>query len=92
MDNSQVVISWDHHLVLDAFRVSARNVTRALDGVYPRAVRDVLAVAHNLPSNIAQSVCSYCDRDDTVRIVIQCASVQSERAKIFITRKPIGDR
>ena len=86
------MISWHHHLVLDTFRVSARNVTKALDGVYPKAVRDVLAIVHNLPSNIAQIVCSYCHRDDTVRNVIECASTQSEFAKIFITRKPVGEQ
>ena len=78
--------------MLDTFRVSARNVTKALDGVYPKAVRDVLAIVHNLPSNIAQIVCSYCHRDDTVRNVIECASTQSEFAKIFITRKPVGEQ
>lgn len=92
LTNSQAVISWDHHLVLDTFRVSSRNVVKASAGEYPRAVKDVLAIVHGLPSNIAQIVCSYCHRDDTVQNVIQCASNQTEFAKIFITRKPTGEQ
>jgi hypothetical protein len=92
LTNSQAVISWDHHLVLDTFRVSSRNAVKASAGEYPRAVKDVLAIVHGLPSNIAQIVCSYCHRDDTVQNVIQCASNQTEFAKIFITRKPTGEQ
>jgi hypothetical protein len=92
LTNSQAVISWDHHLVLDTFRVSYRNAVKASAGEYPRAVKDVLAIVHGLPSNIAQIVCSYCRRDDTVQNVIQCASNQTEFAKIFITRKPTGEQ
>ena len=92
LTNSQAVISWDHHLVLDTLRVSSRNVVKASAGEYPRAVKDVLAIVHGLPSNIAQIVCSYCHRDDTVQNVIQCASNQTEFAKIFITRKPTGEQ
>ena len=58
LTNSQAVISWDHHLFVDTFRVSSRNVVGASEGEYPRAVKDVLAIVHGLHSNNAQVVCS----------------------------------
>lgn len=86
----QAVISWDHHQVLDTFRHSGRRISRAEGGQYPAETRKVLETAHRLTANLVQVVLSYCHRPETVRSVVQCATQQSELAKIIVSRKPDG--
>ena len=71
------VISWDRHQVLDTFRISAKRVVKASNGVYPKETQDVLQTVHQLPNcKIAQIVLSYCHIDYTVQNV--CAT-ESQR-------------
>ena len=68
------------------------TLSRPLQASIQGQSQTCLRLCTGLPSNIAQIVCSYCHRDDTVQNVIQCASNQTEFAKIFITRKPTGEQ
>lgn len=88
---ARAVISWDHHEVLDTFRISAQKVVKASNGVYPQETQDILRTVHHLlDCKMAQIVLAYCHKDYTVQNVCACTSNQPELAKTLISRKPTG--
>lgn len=81
-----VVISWDHHQVLDTYR-QGRSVERATHHNLPRQTQQVLQSVHQGFSScqFAQVVLSYCHHPTTVENVRRLCSSQPEfvRKAIF---------
>ena len=93
IEGTKAILSWDHHLVLDTYRLSLKRVSKSAGGYYPQESRRVLQTAHHQQlCRFTQIILSYCHAPYTVNNVLTCAGHQPEISRTLITRHPTGPK
>ena len=93
IEGAKAIISYDHHNVLDSYRLSLKRVSKAADGYYPPESRQVSQTAFHQPlCKFTQIILSYCHAEYTVRNVLTCTSHQQEVSRTLISRHATGEK